>query len=588
MSKISLDKILETVDEQIVSDYSHVNFAHILSECSYKLPKGYPTVVDGVFTERAEMIIINEALKAEGLPTLPLPILEAADAEDFVHNAVTKSSTFKAMLLPSLGVQPFKDTAATKGKNTVWRVELAGPAGRDANRIDAVMKLAKELSTELGSSANVSIATSKKAFTITMQGHKYTYLLKPSKKESSTDTNVKEGLSVIISYYPEFLPNITKENVRVVCKELIKFIRSEDSSIAGLSQATIKSCEDYLVKVVQTNDAKVLKEMALTMNQNSSHSKTFDSFFQNNKDFYIDRDSLFNSIRTAGSKIAGYPADKWCPGDIYFIKNGGESTISDVISKAQKLAINNPEQGLAMINSLFSDKYYEPESKKPIVAVSLKMEKAQAGKLKSGFDEYANTPKDYSLDKDELNYDRNQYIAKINEYKALFQKELGKADVDIDWNFVDLNKVTDVKILKFKYAAYKAMYFILTKIADNKIKQFDDALVSLAAFGLGVIGKSKKFGDKVVNPPFFKVIAKANGEAGQPILFKGGQQLGICNTDGSLENPRIIIKDSEKFAGLAVEMGMTIGSDKFDLMIAFRSNGMSQLSVELQKANHID
>jgi hypothetical protein len=216
------------------------------------------------------------------------------------------------------------------------------------------------------------------------------------------------------------------------------------------------------------------------------------------------------------------------------------------------------------------------------------MEKAQAGKLKSGFDEYANAPKEYSLDKDELNYDTKQYIAKINEYKALFQKELGKADVDIDWNFVDLNKVTDIKILKFKYAAYKAMHFILTKIADNKIKQFDDALVSLAAFGLGVIGKSKKFGDKVVNPPFFKIIAKANGEAGQPILFKGGQQLGICNTDGSLENPRIIIKDSEKFAGLAVEMGMTIGSDKFNLMIAFRSNGMSQLSVELQKANHIN
>ena len=45
----------------------------ILNEVCYKLPKGYPTVVDGVFTEREEIIIINEALEAEGLSTLPLP-----------------------------------------------------------------------------------------------------------------------------------------------------------------------------------------------------------------------------------------------------------------------------------------------------------------------------------------------------------------------------------------------------------------------------------------------------------------------------------------------------------------------------------
>jgi hypothetical protein len=576
----------DSVAEKVAFEAISMDMNEILGEWSYRLPKGYPTVVEGVFTERAEVEILNQLLEERGLQTLPLPIQEMVNQEDAIHNAVIKSDTFKTMLLPSLGVQPYKDPTA-KGKNSVWRIELAGPAGRDASRIDAVARLAKELSTKLGPTAEIRVATNKKAFSVTIQGHKSIYGLKPSKKESSTDTNVKEGLSVIISYYPEFLPNIVKENVQEVCKSLLKFIRSKDSSVAGLSDSTIKSCVDYLNKVLQTKDVKVLKEMALTMNQNSSHSKTFDRFFQNNKNFYIDRDELFDQIRKAGSKVTGYPADKWCPGDIYFIKNGSESTIQDVLRQAEKLSVNNAEQGLAMMNSLFSDKFFEPESKKPIVAVSLKMEKAQAGKLKSGFDEYANTPKEYSLDNDELKYDVKQYRTKINQYKALFQKELGKGDVDIDWNFVNLDKITDLKILKFKYAAYKTMYFILSKIAHNKIKQFDDALVSLAAFGLGVINKSKKFGDKVVNPPFFKVIAKANGEAGQPILFKGGQQLGICNTDGSLENPKITIKDSEKFAGLAVEMGMTIGSDKFDLMIAFRSNGMSQLSVELQKANHI-
>ena len=592
--EINIDALFEIVDKQTSviqkdSNELYVDFTRILSECSYKLPKGYPTVVDGVFTEREEIIIVNEALEAEGLPTLPLPIQEASvDIEQTIQNAILKSDTYKTLLLPSLGLQPYKDTSASTSKSTVWRIELAGPAGRDISRIDAVSRLAKELTTKLGRFADVKIATNKKAFTISAQGHKYMYVLKPAKKEGSTDTNAKEGLSVVMSYYPQFLPSITKENVQAVSKDLIKFIRSKDSSVAGLSEITIKSCLDYLTKIVQTKDAKVLKEMAATMNQNSSHSKTFDSFFQNNKNFYIDRDQLFDQIRKVGSKITGYPADKWCPGDVYFIKNGSESSILDTLRQAEKLATNNSEQGLAMINSLFSDRYFEPETKKPIVAVSLKMEKAQAGKLKSGFDEYANAPKEYSLDGEELKYDAKQYKDKIKQYRTLFQKQLGYGDVDIDWNFVNLDKVTDLKILKFKYAAYKAMYFILTKIAHNKIKQFDDALVSLAAYGLGVISKSKKFGEKVVNPPFFKVIAKTNGEPSQPILFKGGQQLGICNVDGSLENPRITIKDSEKFAGLTVEMGMTIGSDKYDLLIAFRSNGMSQLTVELQRAKHID
>lgn len=61
----------------VVEEQKYVDFGRILNEVSYKLPKGYPTVVDGVFTEREEIIIINEALEAEGLSTLPLPEITA-------------------------------------------------------------------------------------------------------------------------------------------------------------------------------------------------------------------------------------------------------------------------------------------------------------------------------------------------------------------------------------------------------------------------------------------------------------------------------------------------------------------------------
>ena len=83
---INLDTILgekkETAKDQVIviqeaitpiTPTRIVDWDSILNEVCYKLPKGYPTVVDGVFTEREEIIIINEALEAEGLSTLPLP-----------------------------------------------------------------------------------------------------------------------------------------------------------------------------------------------------------------------------------------------------------------------------------------------------------------------------------------------------------------------------------------------------------------------------------------------------------------------------------------------------------------------------------
>ena len=83
---INLDTILgekkETVKDQVIviqeaitpiAPTRIVDWDSILNEVCYKLPKGYPTVIDGVFTEREEIIIINEALEAEGLSTLPLP-----------------------------------------------------------------------------------------------------------------------------------------------------------------------------------------------------------------------------------------------------------------------------------------------------------------------------------------------------------------------------------------------------------------------------------------------------------------------------------------------------------------------------------
>jgi hypothetical protein len=572
-----------------------INFDDILAEWSYRLPKGFPTVVDGKFVDRAEVEILNEILHETGQDQLPLPEalpvktnMPSATEIQKVHNVISNSAAYKSIILPTQATQPGVEQQSRNG--ITFRVELAGKDERVLKAAQAAKALSQTIQKILGKGA--IITPGKKSFTILFNGYKYTYLLKQTTKESKTDTDVKEGLSMVMSYYPEYIPVLDLTNIKQVAKDVASFMR-EDDSIAGLSASVEQKCLDYLEKVGKTDDVKVLREMVSNLNQNNSHANTFDMFFQKNKNYYIDRDKLFNQIRSVGHKITGYTADKWCPGDVYFIKNGSENKILSTLSQVSQMANSNKEQAIGVLNGLFSDKYLNPADK-PIVAVSLKMEDAQAGKLKSGFEEYSNVPTEYGLDSTELKYTAEQYKEALVKYQKFFNTELRKADVDIVWTtdnasgFCDLSKITDLETLKFKYAAYKALNFILTKVAKNNMAKFDDALVSLVAFGLGVINQSSKFtkGFKV-NPPFFKVMASRKGGATKPILFKPGSAMYIFNVDGT-KKPKIGIEDNIGYKGLAVKMGLAIGVDKFDIRIRVNSNGNTQVNVELEKAKHIE
>ena len=117
--------------------------------------------------------------------------------------------------------------------------------------------------------------------------------------------------------------------------------------------------------------------------------------------------------------------DKWCPGDIYFIRNGSESIIEDRLSKA--IAAKSKEQGIQLINSLFSDRYSSRVSQKtPITAISLKQAKAQGGKLKSALDQYSQAPTDFNLSSEELGYPQDKYLDGIERYQTQLKSAIAK------------------------------------------------------------------------------------------------------------------------------------------------------------------
>jgi len=76
-STYNLDEILApkqqpAVEAIVEQPKPYVNWDEILTEWSYRCPKGYPTVVDGVFTEHEEVAILNEILEERGFDALPL------------------------------------------------------------------------------------------------------------------------------------------------------------------------------------------------------------------------------------------------------------------------------------------------------------------------------------------------------------------------------------------------------------------------------------------------------------------------------------------------------------------------------------
>lgn len=603
---VDLDTLFEsstehnTTNEEIVSDYSHVDFARILNEVCYKLPKGYPTVVDGVLTEREEIVIINEALEAEGLPTLPLP--EAKVSNFDIEKFVLKSKG----LLANANI-----SAIVKNPTDPRMYTLYIPGIKADDRRDIVGSVVSALQKELKGKALVAVKPNKASrMILSVDGVKYEFNFQVAPKESKTDTNAKEGFSVLFGYYPEAFDKATLDTIKPIAAKLEAYLKNKKSNITDLPQSVVDNMVNLLSRIQKSTDKKSMKVYVDFINQGLSHGKTFGEFFDKNPDFYIERGDFFDRIRKAGNKVSKVPADKWCPGDVYFIRNSSEDSIESILDIIENMSNNAPQseraQNLSRLNSLFSPIFNgKVPAKTPIVAVSLKMADAQAGKLKSGLKDYQkNVKTDYNLSKDELSYKASQYRDGIVRLQKIIQSFINvenqsgntifkwdpKFDIDTYLSKNPKPNSSQMELIKFKYAAYKALVFIYDAIANKQPKEVDESLKTLVAFGLGLV--STKMEDVYINPPFFKVVANLDGSAMmdtaskiRPQFFKPGSVVTLAPSVGIKGKPIIHIKDTDQYKGLFMDMFLMVGEEKYDISVTFRSNGTSQLSIELQKAH---
>jgi len=273
-----------------------VDYEEILLEWSYRLPNGFPTVVDGVLGQRDELVILNQILQERGLSELQFQLEpEVLKEEDLVEGPV------------SLGTDP-----------------------TDTKEALVCMFLDAQLSN------SITIPTYRKLL------------------DRSLDAKTRKQL----------ISTLTK----ILTNTIGKYAKNYNSpGIVKAPQWLAVTLSD-----VSTKNGDIIT----ASNAVAAADAIIGQFGGLIKAGSCRRDASFNAIRKHATtlmesnyNIRNYLADNWCPGDIYLIVD--PSKVNEAL-KSTELNI-----GAKALNNYF---YGSNNKKGPFIAVSLKMQMAQAGK----------------------------------------------------------------------------------------------------------------------------------------------------------------------------------------------------------------
>jgi hypothetical protein len=486
---------------------------------SYKFDKGYPDM------NNEQDILLLESILKEKFDI----ILENVELENFLINS---------------GL--FKNYGDLEIKGNSIKFTDIPPRGSNSDSLrnevyDLLQQLADK-SEEITDYKRGKLGSSIGRAEFKFKGKKYLLPVKGTGKDSDTDTDVKEAL-VSMFYASNIDSPFTTENFESRIEQLI-----EDFSggIPGETSTASAKVIKFLEAIQDKNDNKTIK----FINQPLSSALAIKEVYQGQK---IIRTGLFDEIRTKTKQLTGLPADKWCPGDLY-VQLGSVD-----ISNADNIEI---------INDLFVDEW--GDDSKPLVAVSLKQEKAQGGKAKALLQKYTKVKDDYNLTKDEQNYTSEQYREGIKDLRSKVQSLIQGND-NITYEITS-EELEDSK-LKGKYAALKSIEFLFRIFPDQKV---DDAVVALTGFALSLTG---------VNPTFFKLTGKSSGKPASVETFKRGSNVVLYNVEGEYEPIEIL--DTPGVAGLKLKFKIEKGGDIYNVLLNARNNGTTQGTLEIQNIDKV-
>jgi hypothetical protein len=388
-----------------------------------------------------------------------------------------------------------------------------------------------------------------------INGTKYKIWVKGSGGKYATDTNLKEGL-VVLLYNSDVTEPFTKENFKN------NFDKLNKASFEGIStiEGQLKSYLNIFSEDIE--GASKSKAALDSLNDPLSSALTIKKAYPGKK---IIRDEAFNTIRKLASQVTKIEADKWNPGDVYV-----------EISEPQIPSLESLQKDptpWAKLNALFVNSWGDNNT--PLVSVSLKQERAQAGKAKGFLQKFSpsgieGTQKEYNLTPEEMEFTSEQYDEGINTIKEKFKSRFSEGNPSIEYKF-DKNP-SQPNQLRAKYSAYKALDYLLDHFKQEEDTSAVSALAGLAAYGMSVSG---------VNPTFFKITGNSSGKPTTPSKFPAGASARL--TPGT----KIIIEDRPTNGEIGVSISIDImeGNEVKDtkkLIVVARNNGGKQGTIDLK------
>ena len=490
-------------------------------EWSYKTKKGYPDI-----NSQEDMALFESMFGF-----IPL-IKENKDLVDLIKSNITGFGDITGTGSTNIRLQ-FSEVPARGASSTSLRGEI----------FKELEKLSKE-ENEITDYKKVKTRSSVGSAELTFKGKEYKIVIKGAASEDSADTDVKEGL-VSLFYVSDITSPFTTENILKRAENLKSIanagIPGEDSNS---SQKVLKYLSALEPKNVHVK----------FINQPLSSALSIKNAYPEGN---IIRSGEFNEIRSKARALTGMDSDKWCPGDLY-VKLG---TLPDISS------IDNIE----ILNELFTQEW--GASNKPLVAISLKQQKAQGGKAKGLLAKYSKVKTDYNLSNDEKEYDEDKYKKGIERLRKKVSGLIGPAE-NVVYKLDNQNLDNfNLDKLRGKYAALKAIEFLFRNFPSNKV---DDAVVALAGFAMSLTS---------VNPGFFKLIGQSSGQSAKIESFPRGTNIVLYNNDGEYNDINIV--DSEGYGGLRILFNVLKQGKPYSVQISARNNGNIQGTLEVEKIDPI-
>ena len=492
---------------------------------AYKFDKGYPDMNNEQDIALLESLLSNILGEELILENQDLISLIKTNIKDYGDLETSGRDTIKLV---------FSDIPNRGGQSDSMRRDVYDELKALVDKEESL----SDFKMEVGGGSSLGSAA------INFNGKKYKLVVKGASNEAASDTDVKEAL-VSLFYITNIDSPFNKENYESRVNDLIEIASK------GIPGETSEASQK-VVKYLEATSGDNKTSNITFINQPLSSALAIKDKYPGQK---LIRTGLFDQIRSMAQSLTGFPADKWCPGDLYV-----------QLGNVDLSGIDNIE----LLNKLFNDEW--GGDSEPLTAVSLKQADAQGGKAKALLNKYASAKEDYNLTKDEIGFDNQQYIDGIKELRDKIQKLVG-GNSNIKYDIEDGKLKDETRFLRGKYAALKSIEFLFRQFPTEKV---DEAIVALVGFALSLTK---------VNPTFFKVTGQKSGAPGKVDKFEKGQNVILYNVDGDYDP--IQIDDTSAFGGLKIDFKIEKGGQPYSVSINARNNGNTQGTLEVQKIKKI-